>query len=66
MMTNDSRCARKIKSRISMAQVAFNKEKALFTSKTDLSVMKKLVKRCIFSIALKGAESWTFRKVDHK
>jgi hypothetical protein len=49
-----------------MAPVPFNKEKALFTSKMDLSVMKKLVKRCIFSIALNDAETSTFRKVYHK
>ena len=66
MMTNDARCTREIKWRISMAQVAFNKKKALFTSKMDLSVMKKLVKRYICSMALNGAEIWTLRKVYHK
>jgi len=66
MMTNDARYTQEIKSRISMAQVAFNKAKAVFTSKIDLSVMKKVVKRYIGSIALDGAETWTLRKVDHK
>jgi len=55
-----------IKSRISMAQVAFNKKKALFTSKMDISVMKKLVKRYICNIALNGAETWKLWKVYHK
>jgi len=66
MMTNDARCTQEIKARISMAPVAFNKKKALFTSKMGLSVMKKLIKRCIFSIALNDAETSTFRTVYHK
>jgi len=49
-----------------MAQLALNKAKVLFTSKMDLRVMKKLVKRYIGNIALNGAETWTLRKVDHK
>jgi hypothetical protein len=35
---------RKIKSRIAMAKAAFNKKKALFTSKLDLNLRKKLMK----------------------
>jgi hypothetical protein len=33
MITNDARCTREIKSRTAMAKAAFNKKKALFTSK---------------------------------
>jgi hypothetical protein len=33
-----------VKSKISMAKAAFNKEKFLFTSKLDLHLRKKLVK----------------------
>jgi hypothetical protein len=36
MITNDIRCAQEIKARIAMAKAAFNKTKALFTSKLDL------------------------------
>ena len=36
IITNDARCTGEIKSRISMAKAAFNKEKTLFTSKLDL------------------------------
>jgi hypothetical protein len=64
-MTNDARCTREIKSRISMAQVALNK-KDLFASKMYLSVIKKLVQSCICSIALNGAEHRKLLKVDHK
>jgi hypothetical protein len=53
------RCTCEIKSRITMAKVAFNKKRALFTSKMDLELRKKLVKCYIWSIALYGAETWT-------
>jgi hypothetical protein len=35
MVTNDARCTREIKSRMVMANAAFDKRKALFTSKLD-------------------------------
>jgi hypothetical protein len=51
-----------------MAKGAFNKKRALFTSKMDLELRKKLrVVQCyIWSIALYGAEAWTLRAVDQK
>jgi hypothetical protein len=55
MITNDARCTREIKSRIAMAEAAFNK-KTLFTSKLNLNLRKKLVKYYIWSVALHGAE----------
>jgi hypothetical protein len=66
MITNDARCTREIKSRIAMTRAAFNKKKALFTIKLDLNLRKKLVKCCIWSIALYGAEKWTLLKVEQK
>ena len=66
MLTNDGRCKREIKSRIAMAKVTFNKKKALFTSKLDLDLRKKLVKCYIWSMALYGAETGTVRAVDQK
>jgi hypothetical protein len=65
-MINDARCIREIKSRIAMAKAAFNKKKALFNSKLDLNLRKKLVKCYIWCTALYGAEMWTLRKVDQK
>jgi hypothetical protein len=59
-------CAREIKSKIALAKVAFNKKKALITSKLDLNLRKKLMKCYIWSIALYGAETWTLRKIDRK
>jgi hypothetical protein len=66
MVTNDGRCTCEIKSRIAMAKATFNGKMALFTSKMDLELRKKLVKCYIWSIALYGAESWTLRAVDQK
>jgi hypothetical protein len=42
---------------IAMAKAAFNKKRALFTSKIDLELRKELVKCYIWSIALYGAET---------
>jgi hypothetical protein len=66
MITNDARCTREIKPRIVMAKAALSKKKTLFTSKLDLNLRKKPVNCYICSAALYGAETWTFRKVDHK
>jgi hypothetical protein len=49
-----------------MAKAAFNKKRALFASTLDLNLLKKLVKCCIWSIAIYGAAIWTFRAVDQK
>jgi hypothetical protein len=56
MITNNARCTREIKARIIMAKAAFSTKK-IFTKKFDLNLMKKLVKRYIWSIALYGAET---------
>jgi hypothetical protein len=61
IITNDARCRREIKARITMAKAAFNKKKTLFISKLDLELRKKLA-----SIALYGAETWALRKLDQK
>jgi hypothetical protein len=47
MLTNDGRYTYEIKSRIAMANAVFNKKRAIFTSKMDLKLKKKLVK-CYF------------------
>ena len=66
MTTNNVRCTREIKSRISIAKAALKKKKTLFTSKLDLNLRKKLVKYYIWSTVLYGAETWTLREVDEK
>jgi hypothetical protein len=64
MLTNDGRCICEIKSRIAIANVAYNKERALFIGKMDLKLRKKPVQCYIWSIAVYGAETWTLRAVD--
>jgi hypothetical protein len=65
MRTNDARCSPEIESRISMAKAASNKTN-VFTSKLDLNLRNKLVRCCIWSTALYGAETWSLWKVDQK
>jgi hypothetical protein len=64
MMTSDAGCKREIKCRIAIGKAAFNKKKALFTSKLGLNLRKKLVNCYIWSVALCGAETWALRKVE--
>jgi hypothetical protein len=47
-----------------MEKAAFNKRKALFSSKLDLHIRVNLVKCYVWSIALYGAGTCTLRKVD--
>jgi hypothetical protein len=47
-------------------KAAFNKKRALFTSRMDLELRKKLVKCYIWSIAFYGTETWTLWAVDQK
>jgi hypothetical protein len=49
-----------------MARAAFNKMRALFTSKMDLELRKKLVNCYISCIALYGVETGTVWGVDQK
>jgi hypothetical protein len=51
ILTNYERYTCEIKSKIPMANAAFNKKGVLFTSKMDLELRKKLVKCYIWSIA---------------
>jgi len=66
ILTNDGRPTSEIKYSVAMAKAAFNNRRVLFTSTLDLELRKKLVKFYIWSIALHGAETWTFRAVDQK
>ena len=67
MITNDASCRREIKPRIVMAAAApVSKRKAPVTSKLDVNLREKLVKCYSWSVALCGAETWRFRKVDQK
>jgi hypothetical protein len=47
-------------------KAAFNKKRTLFTSTLNLELRKELVKCCVWSIALYGAETWTIWAVELK
>jgi hypothetical protein len=49
-----------------MAKAEFSKKRALFASTMEVKLRKKLVKCYIWSIALYGAKTWTFRAVGQK
>jgi hypothetical protein len=66
ILKNDGRCTCEIKCRIAMAKAAFNKKRTLFTSTLDLELRMMLVKCYVWSIALYGAEIWTYRAADQK
>jgi hypothetical protein len=66
MLTNNGRCTSEITPRIATAKAAFNNKRDVFTSKIDLELRKKIVKYCIYSIALYGAENRTLRAADQK
>jgi hypothetical protein len=57
MLTDDGRCTCEIECRIAMAKAAFNKKRALFAGTLGLELRKELVKCCIWSVALYGAET---------
>jgi hypothetical protein len=57
MIINGTRCTWEIKSRTVMAKAAFQKRKALFTSKSDLYLRKRVVKCYIWNIAFYGTET---------
>jgi hypothetical protein len=57
ILTFHTTCTREIKSIIATANAAFNRKKTLFTNKLDLNLGKKLVKSCVLSVSLYGAET---------
>jgi len=60
---NDARRTREMTSMIFMAQAACNNKKNS-TDKLHFCLRKELVNCYVWSIALCGAEIWTFREVD--
>jgi putative IMPACT (imprinted ancient) family translation regulator len=66
IITNDARYTGEIKSTIAIEKAAFNRKKALFTSKLDLDLRKKLIKCYIWSVAIYYIENWTFREIGQK
>jgi hypothetical protein len=61
-MINYERCTWKIKSRIAMAEAAFNKKKTLFTHKIHFNLRKKLVNCYIWNKDFMVLKLGHFRK----
>jgi hypothetical protein len=65
MTTNDARCTNEIKSGFTCKNVSEREENNLH-QQIGLKIKEEPVKCCIWSIALNGAEKWTFRKLGAK
>jgi hypothetical protein len=63
LITNDARCTRDSKSTTAMARAAFIKE--ALSPKNGLQ-RKNLVKCCVWSITVYGAETWTLQEIHKK
>jgi hypothetical protein len=63
-ITNDARCRREIKFRISMARTVFNKKETVFSRKLDLNLREKLAKCYIWSITCVVLKFGHFGKID--
>jgi hypothetical protein len=66
VMVQDATYTHETKFRTAMSKAAFNNKKLLLTSKKDLYLRKKLMKCCIWSLALYRDETWKLWKVDQK
>jgi hypothetical protein len=64
-ITNDAKCMLEIKSSIAMAKKRSTR-RIIFVSKLGVNLMKKLVKCCISSIILCGADTSALRKLERK
>jgi len=64
-MTNGARCTGEINCRVAMARQLSTRSR-IFTSRMVIKLRKKLVKCSIWSMTLRGAETWTVRKVYQK
>jgi len=63
IITEDEKNKEDIIQWIKEAKVMFNNKKQLFCSNNiSLEMKKKLIKSCIWSVALYGSETWTVEK----
>src|SRR6476619_5568183 len=62
LISEDGRCLDDVKTRIGMANDAFNKKKELLTGGVGVDLGKRLVKTLVWLVVLYGCETWTMRK----
>ena len=55
-----------IRTRIAMAKAAFTKRKELLTKGLDKRIKKRIIKTCVWSVALYGCETWTITQENRK
>ena len=67
IITEDRKNQEYIIQRIKEAKVMFNNKKQLLCSNNlSLEIKKKLIKSCIWSVALYGSETWTLGKNEER
>src|SRR6476469_6660968 len=64
LISEDGRCLDDVKTRIGMAEDAFNKRKELLTRSIRVDLRKSLVKILVWPVVLYGCDTWTMRKVE--
>ena len=64
LLTEDARCNKEIKKRITMAKAAFMRRGELLRGNISKDLKKRKVKALVWSVALYGSEMWTLRKED--
>src|SRR6478609_560080 len=62
LISEDGRCLDDVKTRIGMAEDAFNKRKEMLTRSIRVDLRKRLVKTLVWPVVLYGCETWTMRK----
>src|SRR6478609_3366501 len=62
LISEDGRCLDDVKTRIEMAEDAFNKRKVLLSRSIRVDLRKRLVKTLVWPVVLYGCETWTMRK----
>ena len=64
-ITNGTRCRSEVDCRITMARQLSTRNR-IFTGRMVIKIEEKLVKCSVWSMTLRGAETWKVRKVDQK
>src|SRR6476469_4798053 len=62
LISEDGRCSDDVKTRIGMANDAFNKRNELLTRSIRVDLRKRLVKTLVWPVVLYECETWTMRK----